>query len=295
MSENFWLYLNYFLTGVCVALVIKAFYDQFMKNKYEKIARRMFDCGDLKSGSIWQHYRNGKFYSIQIISNDFATGNQWPLTVVYMTDKGYAVYSRPAHEFIRKFKVIDNHINETPTAMSGILCLSSYVLNKIDFPEEGSKWYREFTKPSYEINAAGHHLKCIDVEFAIIHSVTNKKQPCAFVNYYDENGEIKTATLHRFRQEFELHVDRALPCTSLIPLTAKDRHTLHGNMFGMGDILTVNSVQENKVTFEMCHLKATLELDDTRGIYEGEMYAYMGLDLMHTPAKFETKEEEVNE
>lgn len=248
--------------------------DKYLNRKYERIAREMFKEGRLIAGTVWQHYKNKKFYTIQVVSNGYAQGIEWPLTVTYMTANGYAIYSRPAHEFIRKFKLKDNESNAAETPLDRLVALAAYAANKIEFPAVGSKWYHEFSVPTGKFNAVGHMEYEQEISFAVVDSVTNKDQPCPYVNYHDEKGNLHTITLHHFRTNFLLqrNFDRA-PVDYLI-LSARNLQALLKKNILSGDTLTVNSIQGDEVVFECFGISTMLVFGNTEGIYIGEQYKF---------------------
>ena len=265
----------FYFIKVCMALLlVYLLREKYLNRKYERIAREMFREGRLIAGTIWQHYKNEKFYTIQVVSNSYAHGIEWPLTVTYMTANGYAIYSRPAHEFIRKFKMRDNESNASETPLDRLVALAAYAANKIDFPAVGSKWYHEFSVPTGKFNAVGHMEYEQEISFAVVDSVTNKDQPCPYVNYHDEKGNLHTITLHHFRTNFLLqrNFDRA-PVDYLI-LSARNLQALMDKKIFSGDTLTVNSIQGDEVVFDCFGILTTLVFGTTDGIYIGEQYKF---------------------
>lgn len=273
--------IHWFFNASTIGVALFIIVEHFLKRKYERIARDMFKEGRLVAGTIWQHYKNEKFYTIQVVSNYYAHGSDWPLTVTYMTANGYAIYSRPAHEFVRKFKLKDNESNASETPLDRLVALAAYAANKIDFPAVGSKWYHEFAVPTGRYNAVGHMEFEQEISFAVVDSVTNKDQPCPYVNYRDEKGNLHTITLHHFRTNFLLqrNFDR-LPVEYLI-LSARNLQELMAKKIFSGDTLTVNSIQGDEVVFECFGILAVIELTNTDGIYIGEQYRFEKCSLQH--------------
>ncbi|AXG66750.1 hypothetical protein HOU08_gp024 [Dickeya phage vB_DsoM_JA29] len=247
-------------------------YSNYIRNKYEKIARRMFNVGELAAGQVWQHYRNKRFYTIQVVSNVIANGKEWPLTIVYMTAKGYAVYSRPAHEFIRKFKLVDEESNARETPTQNLLALMSYVTGRVSLPEPGSEWIREYGVPTGKINALGHLEMRLMKEKIVVDTVTNLNQPCPYVNYTDQNGSKKTITLHHFRQSYvkeQVITDRVSHCI----LSNQNVEALKEATLRDGDRVTVNQVVDDEfIVVDYCGISAKLEFNSTKGFYVGAEY-----------------------
>lgn len=273
--------IHWILNGAIIGMALFILVEHFLKRKYERIARDMFKEGRLVAGTIWQHYKNEKFYTIQVVSNYYAHGSDWPLTVTYMTANGYAIYSRPAHEFIRKFKLKDNESNASETPLDRLVALAAYAANKIDFPAVGSKWYHEFGVPTGQYNAVGHMEFEQEISFAIVDSVTNKDQPCPYVNYHDEKGNLHTITLHHFRTNFLLQREYEVPPVSYVILSARNLQTLMANKIFTGDTLTVNSIRGDEVVLECFGILAVIELTNTDGIYIGEQYRFEKCSLQH--------------
>ncbi|AXG67398.1 hypothetical protein JA33_024 [Dickeya phage vB_DsoM_JA33] len=261
---------------VCLIVIVfgslfYSMYTNYVRNKYEKIARRMYINGELAAGQVWQHYRNKRYYTIQVVSNAIANGKEWPLTIVYMTAKGYAVYSRPAHEFIRKFKLVDEESNARETPTQNLLALMSYVTGRVSLPEQGSKWVREYGVPTGTFNELGHCETRLVKEKIVVDNVTNLNQPCPYVNYTDQNGSKKTITLHHFRQNFVKDVvitDRVSHCIlNNENVAALDEATLRD-----GDRVTVKEVVDNEfIVVDYCGISAKLVMA-TKGFYVGAEY-----------------------
>lgn len=266
--------IHWFLNASIIGVALFLIFEHFSKRKYERIARDMFKEGRLIAGTIWQHYKNEKFYTIQVVSNGYAHGSDWPLTVTYMTANGYAIYSRPAHEFVRKFKLKDSESNAAETPLDRLVALAAYAANKIDFPTIGSKWYHEFAVPTGHVNVLGHMEFEQEISFAVIDSVTNKDQPCPYVNYHDEKGNLHTITLHHFRTNFLLQRNFDRPPVEYLILSARNLQALMSKKIFNGDTLTVNSIQGDEVVFECFGISTMLVFGTTDGIYIGEQYKF---------------------
>lgn len=272
--------IDTFFNALIIGFALFIITEQYLNRKYERIAREMFRDGKLNAGNVWQHYKNENFYTIQTVTNFYASGSDWPLTIVYMSSNGHYIYSRPAREFIRKFKLIDNDANEKPTPLDRLIALAFYAANKIDFPEVGSKWYHEYAVPTGHVNALMHMQYKNEVEFAIIESVTNKNQPTPYVNYRDEKGDLHTITLHHFRANFLLQKDEEeIPPVETLLLSIRNKALFEGEEVFEGSILTVNQVTDTKVVLEIFNTKFNLELDSSKGFYVGENYVYHGTYL----------------
>lgn len=266
-------YLRSIIAILCFAFAGYMIYQMLIKRRYEKIARRMYAEGTLNAGSVWKHYRNKKSYTIQLVTNAFGTGDQWPLTVVYMTGKGYAVFSRPAHEFIRKFRLLDDTSNAEPTALSKIVSLARYVQDRIPVPDIDSKWIREYSTPTGKFNTFGHMRMEQHEETVTVHSVTNINHPVPYVNYTDSRGTLRTITLHNFRQTFRK--ERRSDVIHFIELSKRNLGVLCHADIREGDTLSVKEIVDNEqVTFESSGIEATLVLNSGLYFNVGDEYDY---------------------
>jgi hypothetical protein len=273
--------LNAAFNGALIGVILWFVYDHWRRRKYEKIAREMFRDGKLNAGTVWKHYHNEKLYTIQAVSNYLAHGIEWPLTIVYLSEKGHALYSRPAHEFIRKFSLVDSESNAAETPLDRLVALSFYLTNRIDFPEVGSKWYHEFRVPTGHLNAFLHMEYKNEVEFAIIESVTNKDQPCPYVNYRDEKGNLQTISLHHFRNSFLLCRDHT-PVYCVI-LSAANCAAIEKENLPKGSILTVNEVTDTEVVLAIFDIKIRLVFESTEGFFAGDQYVFEDGKIQFVP------------
>lgn len=250
-------------------------------HKYETKARRMWAQGSLASGSIWQHYRNKKEYVIEVVSNGLAKGYKWPLTVVYspVQNGGGMIYSRPAHRFIRNFRCTDATSNAIPNASEQLAALAAYTANRTTIPVCGSKWFRMFTSPLATIKMDGTStaFREMDIEFAIVESVTNVKSPTPFVNYRDEHGLLHTETLFNFRNKFKQEPTDANPPVEKLFLEPANLETVLASNVKDGDLLELIKIPNNTtLRFAFCGIEVDLFVESIKGFYEGENYQFNG-------------------
>lgn len=247
--------------------------------KYDAKARRMWAQGSLISGSIWKHYRNQKDYVIEVVCNGLAKGYKWPLTVVYSpVHGGGAIYSRPAHRFIRNFRCVDMTSNAVPNASQKLSALAAYTLNRTTIPACGSKWFRMFPsdKPEIRLDATSTTYREMDIEFAIVESVTNVKSPTPFVNYRDEHGLLHTETLYNFRDKFKQEPTDANPPVEKFFLQPANLETVLASTVKDGDTLELIKVIGNTLRFGFCGIEIDLFVESNTGFYEGENYQLNG-------------------
>lgn len=250
---------------------------EYIRQKYERKARYMAETHGLAPGSIWKHYRNNKKYTIQILTNQYARGIEWPLTVVYMANDNI-VYSRPAHEFIRKFVLVDKESNEEPNYLSRIMSLAAFVSNKNYAPEIDSLWIHPYYVPTGEIDSHGKPCTELRKDIVRIRYNTDSESPCPYVIFKDPYDRLHTTTLHKFRKNFTLATDEDL--ARRIILSNRNIDTLHRSLLTEGTILTVKEVLDNEqVIISGKLLEVVLILPFAHALTAGTKYIYRDREL----------------